>query len=217
MIDDPFDPPGNERVGGGHVFLFDLGRYLIRRGFQVTYIIRKNSQKKKSLEKLGEKCSIIRLEVGPLKEMKPDEVSKLINPLKKEFINAIEELRDRPNALHSIYWISGIVALDFTNVNKIKHVHSVLSLGRLKVKEEKKLSKIDKLRDESEIKIFNDVDGLILVCPNELQALRKLYPEVINNNCHIIPYGIDETLFFPRPESTNHYVRRTTGRFKQRS
>ena len=53
MIDDPFDPPGNERVGGGHVFLFDLGRYLIRRGFQVTYIIRKNSQKKKSLEKLG--------------------------------------------------------------------------------------------------------------------------------------------------------------------
>jgi hypothetical protein len=29
-IDDPFDPTGVYRFGGGSTFVFDLGRYLVR-------------------------------------------------------------------------------------------------------------------------------------------------------------------------------------------
>jgi D-inositol-3-phosphate glycosyltransferase len=213
MIDDPFDPPGHERYGGGHVFLFDLGRYLVRRGFNLTYIIRNNSSNKKKYEKIGDNCTIIRLGVGPAKEIDPSQVSYYIEPLKKEFTKVLTNLSLIPQVVHTSYWISGIVALPYTRNNNIKHVHSVLSLGRLKLKRPF-ISKDEKYRDKSEIKLFNSADELILVCPDEINSLKKLYPEVNNKNLNVISYGINENIFFPRPESTDHYVRRSSSRFQ---
>lgn len=215
MIDDPFDPPGYGRFGGGNLFLFDLGRYLIRRGFIVTYIIRKNSSEKKSFERLGNNCTIIRLQVGPEKEISPKYVASLIEPLKIKFSEKMEELEGKIIACHSIYWISGIVVLEYCKANNIRLVHSILSLGRLKISNEQCHDKIEKKRDSSEVLIFNEADDLIVVCPNEKNNLYELYPEVKNTDCHIVPYGIDEKMFFPRPESPGNFVCRSANRFKQ--
>ena len=90
MIDDPFDPPGQHRFGGGQLFLFDLGRYLVRKGNEVTYIVRKNDRSKPDKDQLGQKCKILRLEVGPTEEITPNKVATLIDKLKVEFRNKMK-------------------------------------------------------------------------------------------------------------------------------
>ncbi|NOQ25814.1 MAG: glycosyltransferase [Bacteroidales bacterium] len=215
MIDDPFDPPGSGRFGGGHLFLFDLGRYLIRQGITVTYICRKNSPTKNSYERLGDKCTIYRLDVGPQKEILTFEVSSYLKQLKTQFINTIIQL-DKVDVIHTSYWISGLVAMEYCQNNGIKHVNTILSLGRLKHKEKKSLSEYERFRDISEITVFNGVDDLIAICQDEKKSLFKLYPELKQNiNCHIIANGIDENIFYQRPESSSDFIRRASYRFKQ--
>jgi hypothetical protein len=215
MIDDPFDPPGCGRFGGGHIFLFDLGRYLVRHGLNVAYICRNNSSEKVGFERLGEKCVIYRINVGPQKEIATSEIVDYLVPLKTQFENILNQFI-KIDVIHTSYWISGLIALDYCKKNNIKHINTILSLGRLKLKGKKHLSAYEKLRDESEISVFSKVDELIAICQDEKETLFSLYPELEKNiNCHIIANGIDETIFYKRPEPSCGFICRATNRFKQ--
>ncbi|MEA2329592.1 MAG: hypothetical protein QOE68_4551, partial [Thermoanaerobaculia bacterium] len=46
LTDDPFDPPGESRYGGAQRFMFDLGRYLVRRGHHVVFMTRQSRSRK---------------------------------------------------------------------------------------------------------------------------------------------------------------------------
>ncbi|NVO12329.1 MAG: glycosyltransferase [Bacteroidales bacterium] len=215
MIDDPFDPPGSGRYGGGHLFLFDLGRYLIRQGIPIVYICRNNSPNKKHYEELGSLCSIYRLNIGPAEELPTNKISNYIIELVDGF-NTIMTKLGEVNVIHTSYWISGIVAHEYCKNNNIKHVNTILSLGRLKHRDENHLSDYEILRDRLEIKLFNSVDVIIAICQDEKNNLIKLYPELKQDiNCQIISNGIDENIFYKRPESSSNLICRATYRFKQ--
>jgi glycosyltransferase involved in cell wall biosynthesis len=216
FIADPFDPPGYERYGGGHLFLFDLGRFLVQKGLNVSYFTRRNAPSKPTYERLGPLCSIHRLDVGPPEEIDPPVVGTFLDSLSSAFEKLIEAQNLRYVTIHSHYWIAGEVVRRFCSNHRIRHVHSILSLGRLnreKGKHERK--ELTMLRDDCEVRVFNSADALIAVCANEYADLTKLYPEVGNSNTHIIPYGVDPDVFYPRPESQSDFVRRQTNGFTQ--
>src|SRR6185436_17565508 len=109
LTDDPLDPPGWERFGGGHLFVFDLGRYLVRLGFHVDYLTRRNSPSKPLHDSLGPLCTLTRLDVGPAADMPPLALHEYLDDL----IAAAEiAVRDRVpyNVIHSHNWLSGAVA-----------------------------------------------------------------------------------------------------------
>lgn len=211
FVADPFDPPGFERFGGGHLFIFDLGRYLVQRGFQVSFITRLNADTKPEYELLGPRCDIHRLKVGPSEEIPPQEVGRFLDELSTSFENRLSEFDVVFDTIHSHYWIAGEVVRRSRQTRQFRHVHSVLSLGRLKPKEAQ-----SPLRDACEVRVFNSADILLTVCDNELDDLKHLYPEVTTENHLIVPYGVDPDVFFARPQSEYDFVRRQTRRFEQR-
>lgn len=211
FIADPFDPPGFDRFGGGHLFIFDLGRYLVRNGFHVTFVTRLNSPQKPLFDVLGPRCSIYRLAVGPAMEIDPSSVGELVGELATSFEQTIEKSGLEFDAIHSHYWIAGEVARRFCKSRHIRHIHSVLSLGRLKPG-----FRSQPIRDSCEVNVFRSADILLTVCNSELSDLERLYPEVSLTKTHTIPYGVDPDVFYIRPQSESDFVRRQTSRFKKR-
>ena len=216
FIADPFDPPGYERFGGGHLFLFELGRFLVKNGFYVTYITRLNSPTKNEFEQLGPKCKIFRIKTGPLKEIQPDETGKYLLKLYNITYKTIQNIVPCVEIIHSHYWIAGEVSRRISKKLKLKHFHSILSLGRIKKQLNETLSSVYDLRIRCELKIYNSADYLIAVCPSEKSDLLNLYPEIKNKkNIKIIPYGVNSDVFFPKPESSDNYICWATNRFKK--
>jgi D-inositol-3-phosphate glycosyltransferase len=209
FIADPFDPPGHERFGGGHLFLLDLGRFLVQTGYRVTFFTRKNSQTKASFDMLGPLCSIYRLEVGPAEELSPPAVGRYVDDLSSAFDQVLETTKTEFNAVHSHYWIAGEVVRRFCLKHPTRHVHSVLSLSRLNREKGEAITEISSLREECEVRVFNAADALLTVCPSEHADIRRLYPEIDLSRTYIIPYGVDPDVFYPRPQSERDFIRRT--------
>jgi D-inositol-3-phosphate glycosyltransferase len=209
FIADPFDPPGHERFGGGHLFLFDLGRFLVQSGYIVTFFTRKNSPTKASFDKLGSLCSIYRLDVGPAEELSPTVVGTYLDDLSQAFAETLDNNKIAFTAIHSHYWIAGEVVRRFCLEHPMRHVHSVLSLSRLNREKGEPVTEITAIREECEAQVFNAADALLTVCPSEYDDIRRLYPEVDLSKTYIIPYGVDPDVFYPRPQSERDFVRRT--------
>lgn len=215
FVADPFDPPGHERFGGGHLFLFDLARFLVTQGFRVTQVTRRNSSEKPVFDQIGPMYTIVRLDVGPSEEISPPQVGLYLNELSQAFEQTITDKRLEFVALHSHYWIGGEVVRRFRATRQIRHVHSILSLGRVNKEKGEALTVSSAVREECEINVINSADAVIAVCPSELADLKRLYPEVDPSKVHIIPYGVDPNVFYPRPQSEGDFIRRQAIGFPQ--
>jgi D-inositol-3-phosphate glycosyltransferase len=205
-IDDPFDPPGLGRFGGGHYFIFDLARHLVRQGDEVTLVTRLNSISKPLLQRVAPRLVVHRLNIGPAVDLGGEDVGAFLPELEKA---AFEILADRRfDAIHSQYWISGVVAAAWCKARGGCHVHAPLSLGRRKKAEGMSGSQYSAIRDGCELEIFRSASWIVVTSPDERQALKTLYPEVNSKHVALIPYGVDPDLFYPRPGSADHYLRR---------
>ncbi|WP_028301908.1 glycosyltransferase [Oceanospirillum beijerinckii] len=198
FINDPFDQPGGRRIGGGHLVLDELGQHLVARGDDVTYITRLNSEQKEEFSQLGPRCRIYRLSVGPAKELPPSEVGAMLDKLEEETHIIFENSCSDLNVIHSQYWIAGEVSRRINKRLGLKHIHYMLSFGRQKAARGEERGISDSLRDQSEIKVFNEVDCLIAQCPSEANDLLSFYPELNHNRIKIIPHGVDPYDFSPR-------------------
>lgn len=216
FISDPFDPPGHERFGGGHLFLFDLARYLVRNHYLTTFVTRLNSPNKPTHENLGGFCDVHRLPVGPPEEISLDKVAELLDPLSDGLVRLVRVESDCETlVIHSNYWIEGEAALRVARACGARHVHSILSLGRIKRELGETPTPADDFRDACELRVFSTADALIAVCPDEAKGLIRLYPEISHAPLSIVPYPIDDDVFYPRPASPDDYVRRATGRLQK--
>lgn len=208
MIDDPFDPPGFERFGGGQLFIFDLGRFLVQEGYHVTFVSRLNSSSKAVFDEIGPLCEIYRLAVGPAEELWPGTVGIYLDELCFSFQALLYKAKFQFTAIHSHSWIAGEVVRRFRSECQVRHVHSIQSLGRANRENGEPLGPSATVRDECELLVFRSADALIALSAPQYSNLQRLYPEVDLTRTHIIPHGVDPDVFYPRPQSERDFVRR---------
>lgn len=215
FIADPFDPIGTNRIGGGHIYLLDLARFLVHQGYNVSFITRKNHTQKPDKEELGNFFTIYRIECGEKSELSPDVVgSNLLNLQERTF----EHLKNLPPIyiIHSHYWISGMIAMQYCKRNKIRHIHTVLSIGKVKQSLGEPMSSVDEYRNKCEEEVYKSSEALLLICPNEKSNFNHFFPDIDDNKLYIIPNGINTNIFYPRESTPNNYFYRSTNRFKER-
>jgi glycosyltransferase involved in cell wall biosynthesis len=211
LTDDPFDPAGIGRFGGSQAFFFDLSRQLVRMGHSVTIVTRLNDPGKPLHQSLGPLCCVHRLNVGP-----PVEINHhSLGDLRDELIASVLALPfgGRFEMLQTSNWLSGAVGLALMPSIAEKHVHHLLSLGRVRLELGEESSPQDQVRDEWERRIFASANALVCVTKDEKEALERLYPDVAQNKITIIPYGIDPDVFSPRPGDAYDFLRRSGNRF----
>lgn len=211
LTDDPFDPAGVGRFGGSQAFFFDLSRQFVRFGHYVTIVTRLNDPGKPHFQSLGPLCCIHRVAIGP--QLEVDHHS--LGHLRDDLITSVLALPlgARFDILQTSNWLSGAVGLAFVPSIADKHIHHLLSLGRVRLAHGEEPSSNDQDRDEWECRIFASADALVCVTEDEQNALERLYPDVAKHKITIIPYGIDLDIFSPRPGDAYDYIRRSSNRF----
>jgi glycosyltransferase involved in cell wall biosynthesis len=211
LTDDPFDPAGVGRFGGTHAFFFDLSRQFVRMGHCVTIVTRLNDPGKPRIQSLGPLCCIYRVAIGPPLEV--DHHS--LGHLREDLIASVLALPVEGgfDILQTSNWLSGAVGLALVPGIADKHVHHLLSLGRVRLALGEEPSSHDQTREEWECRIFASADALVCVTKDEQDALERLYPDVPTHKVIIIPYGIDPSIFSPRPGDAYDYLRRSSSRF----
>jgi len=213
LTDDPLDPPGEERIGGGHFFVFDLGRYLVRLGWKVHYVTRRNAPDKPTREHLGPLCQITRVDAGPQLDLHPLALAEHLEPLVRA-VAAVDGLLES-DVVHSHGWLSGAVARRMLGFPGPRHVHSILSLGRVRLELGEDSSPADSFRDALELDLLGSADVLIAAAASEREDFNRLYPEIAHDRIVVIPYGVDPDVFYPRPEPADSFVRRQARRFAE--
>ncbi|MFA7429635.1 MAG: glycosyltransferase [Rhodospirillaceae bacterium] len=209
LIDDPFDPPGLGRFGGGHYFVFDLARHLVRQGDAVTVLTRLNRPDKPLRQRVSDRLHVVRLPIGPAEDLAGEAVGGLLSDLRIGFEAALGDAAF--DAVHSQYWVSGMLGLDWAQRHGGIHVHAPLSFGRRKRAENLPSTAFSDLRDTCELAIFRRADWLVVTSPDEHQRIIELYPEIEARNVTLVPYGLDTGTFYRRPGSADHYLRRQAG------
>lgn len=211
LSDDPFDPPGDGRYGGAHLFSFDLGRHLVRAGHEVVYLTRKSRADKPLYQELGPCCRLHRIEVGPEDEKDHHGLGTAMDKIDAAIIRSLNE-EGKFDCVFSYNWVSGLAA-KHTGIRP--HIHHILSLGRVRLELGEEEHNSDGMRDRGEIEVFTSASRLICVCPDEFHSLIRLYPEVDRRVAVIIPYGVDENEFTPRPTTAIDFLRGASERFAQ--
>src|SRR5947209_4180877 len=198
LTDDPLDPPGADRYGGSHVFMFDLCRHLVRTGSSVTLLTRKSRPDKPDLQQLGPSFQVRRFRVGPDYELSHHDLWEW----QQQILLQSAEIAsvDKFDIVFSINWLSGLMAIE-TQITP--HVHHILSLGRVRKELGEAGHAADLLRDQGELRVFQKATRLICTCRNEFSALQELYPEVDHTKAVVIPYPVDPNAYTRRPINTS--------------
>lgn len=164
---------------------YQLGIYLKDRGYHVTHITRQKNKDQKIFEM--EDYKLIPL---PFSKMKPDE-------LIKKTVSIFHQELEKPDIIHSMNWMSGACGYEICKKFKLRHLHSVTSLGRGNINRHKMTDK-EIFRDNYELKIFSSAEFLIVPSVYLGESLKKLYPNVIGEKVKVIPPGVDHEQFKPR-------------------
>ncbi|HEX8238270.1 MAG TPA: glycosyltransferase [Allosphingosinicella sp.] len=214
FIDDPFDPPGEGLLGGGQAFIFDLGRGFVQAGLDVTYVTRLDSPSKDTFQRLGPRCRIHRVAAGPRQYLQGEQVGRHLEALTAATRGLIESTSS-PAAIHAQYWVSGVVATRLKAAIGPRVFLYPMSFGRAKRLQVDPTERDAVLRETEEPRMLVNCDHIVVGTPDERALVRRLYPEVRDEQLLLAPLWCDSALFNPRPEPADHYVRRAASRFTE--
>jgi hypothetical protein len=213
LTDDPLDPPGDDRYGGAQLFMFEIGRYLVRTGHHVTFLTRKSRPDKTHLDRLGPTCTIYRIRGGPERELSHHDVWPYQEEMREQLVGLTSTLPQFDCVL-SYNWISGLFAIDLG----IKpHVHHILSLGRVRKELSEERNPADDVRDHAELQVFRYATRLVCACNDELSSLHRLYPELDHSSAVVIPYPVDSGAYARRPFNSGVFLRWKAARLEEGS
>jgi type III pantothenate kinase len=116
--------------------------------------------------------------------------------------------RERPDVVHSHFWMSGLAALRAARALDIPVVHTFHALGTVKRRYQGNADTSPPERLDVERDIVRDVDRIVATCTDEAFELMRLGAD--RSRVHVVPCGVDLDHFRPTgrtdPRGAGHRV-----------
>lgn len=191
----PLAALGSKEAGGMNVYVRETCRELARRGVQVDIFTRSQDPRIPRVRMFAPGARVIHVPAGP---QRPYNKYRLVEYL-PAFVEGIQESGGRKyDLIHSHYWLSGMAALELRRRWNVPVVHMFHTLGFLKNRAARKREEMeDSVRIRWEWEIATSVDALIASQPLERAQLIWHY-DAVPQRVHVIPCGVDTSLFRPR-------------------
>lgn len=192
----PLAMPGQTKDAGGmNVYMRKLADELGKRDITVDIYTRWTDEYTPRIVQCSPNVRVIHIQAGPLVPVHKNDLYQYV----PSFAQHIEEFwREHEldyDILHSHYWLSGVAAMKLARHWDIPHVTMFHTLGRLK-----QLAHPDepepRLRLEMEQRLIQRADGIIATTYDErTQIIRSCGATA--NSVHVVPCGVDLSLFTP--------------------
>jgi D-inositol-3-phosphate glycosyltransferase len=187
----PLAALGGDDAGGQNVHVAALATHLGRRGHEVVVHTRRDDPSLPRRVPLAPGVVVDHVDAGPAEEIPMD----LLFPFMDEFADVLSRrwAADRPELVHSHFWMSGRASLAAAEPLGIPVVHTFHALGVVKRRHQgaSDPSPPERLREERSI--LRRADLVVATCSDEVFELLRLGADV--RRVRVVPCGVDLSLF----------------------
>lgn len=186
----PLDMPGRTKDAGGmNVYIQQLARELGQSHIHVDIFTRRTDPSTPSIIHLSPRARVIAIDAGPAQFISKDE----LYPYLSAFAQHVDDFRRRADqrydALHSHYWLSGVVAMELAQRWHVPHITMFHTLAHLK-----QLANPDThespLRLEMERRLIKQADRIIAATTEERAQIIR-HCGATSGQVQVIPCGVD--------------------------
>jgi D-inositol-3-phosphate glycosyltransferase len=201
---DPLARPGSKEVGGQNVYVFNLARELAAIGWKVDVYTRWDSSSKKRTEVVQKGVRVIRVKAGPRKYIVRDTLFGHLDDFTADIISFTTKNRLEYDAIHTHYWMSGVVGLALKKLWKVPLIHTPHSLGYVRYNTLKNLGKhvvndeFFKTRIHWETTLGTDADLTLTTSPVEQREIQEYYGTPAAKIA-VATIGVNPKDFYPVP------------------
>ncbi|WP_259403685.1 glycosyltransferase [Microbispora sp. H10949] len=189
----PLATLGGVDAGGQNVHVAALARELAGAGHEVTVYTRKDREDLAETVAFAPGVDVVHVPAGPASEIPKDEILPWVPHFGKWLHD--RWLFDRPDVVHSHFWMSGLAALAAAEKLRIPVVHTYHALGSVKRRHQGPADTSPRDRVEAEAEIGRRVDAVIATCGDEVDELIRM--RVPRRTARVVPCGVDVTTFNP--------------------
>ena len=190
---------GGVDAGGQNVHVAALARSLARRGHQVTVYTRRDDPHLPAEVPLPPGVLVRHLDAGPAARISKDELLQFVPAMTDGLVRAWSQ--DRPDVVHSHFWMSGVAALDASERveratgRRVPVFHTFHALGVVKRRQQGALDTSPEERAWLEPGVGQRADGVVATCSDEAFELKGL--GVPTSSISVVPCGVDLERFTP--------------------
>ncbi len=194
----PLAPIGSAYAGGMNVYVRRMADELSRRGIRVDVFTRRTDRRAPEIVRTKDGARIIHLEGGPPRELPKSVLPLHIPALAASFRAFMERERLCYDALHTHYWLSGLVGLRCRHVADAPIIHMFHTLSKVKEFYTGRPDPTDSaLRFDGERAVIAGADIVVGATEMEREQMERLYG-CTPASFAVIPLGVDLDLFRPR-------------------
>jgi rfaE bifunctional protein nucleotidyltransferase chain/domain/rfaE bifunctional protein kinase chain/domain len=184
---------GGVDAGGQNVHVAALATWLARRGCEVVVHTRRDDPSLPRRVELAPGVVVDHVDAGPAEELPKDELLPHMAAFGDELADAWAD--ERPDVVHSHFWMSALAALDGTEGKGIPLAHTFHALGVVKRRHQGADDTSPTGRVEIERRIARDVDRVVATCTDEVFELVRLGAD--RRRMNVVPCGVDRGVFTP--------------------
>lgn len=170
---DPSMPPGVGEWGGTHTYMSELLSELNGNNFNIMLVTRKVYESQNDIEYVNSCCRIVRLKIGEFGIFDKRELIHYYDSIKEQIMEEINKNKFTVDIIHSVYWNSGHVAMELSNILGVPYVHSVIS--NAKGRNLRGAKGTAKSREETESQVYGHAQFIICVSESEKNDISQLY------------------------------------------
>ncbi len=190
----PLATLGGVDAGGQNVHVAALAREIALLGHQVTVYTRRDGEHLPEEVPFAPGVKVVYVPAGPAAEIPKDEILPWI----PQFGKALHDrwLFERPDIVHSHFWMSGLAALAAVEDSRVPVVHTFHALGTVKRRNQGAADTSPRERIKAESEIGRRVDAVIATCSGEVDELIRM--NVPRRTTRVVPCGVDVSVFNAR-------------------
>ncbi len=184
---------GGEDAGGQNVHVDALARGLAARGHEVVVHTRRDNPDLDEYVELTPGVTVHHVDAGPAEPVPKDE----FGPFLPEFARQLTKQwrAQRPDVVHSHFWMSGVVSLDGAEQLGIPTAITYHALGVVKKRHQADADTSPDTRIPAERQLLQRMSRVIATCTDEVRELVEMGGDA--SRIDIVPCGVDSTAFRP--------------------
>jgi type III pantothenate kinase len=202
----PLATLGGVDAGGQNVHVAALARGLARRGATVVVHTRRDDAALPERVPLCKGVEVHHVDAGPPTVLGKDDLLPYMDAFARHLARVWRE--DRPDVVHSHFWMSGLASLEAAGRLRIPVVHTFHALGVVKRRYQGDADTSPPERLDVERRIVAEADRIVATCTDEAFELMRLGAD--RAKVHVVPCGVDLDLFGPEgpaePRGAEHRI-----------
>lgn len=206
---------GMPDTGGQVMFVLELAKRFARLGHRVDICTRQFGDQP-AIEQMGPQLRLLRVPFGGTHFIRKEDMHDYVD----EFVNRFDSTRTSSGLCYDVisshYWDAGAAGCALSALMDVPHIHTPHSLGWWKRKQMRDAGAVvdvdyrfpERLRAEREV--YHCCESLIATTDQQKDLLQSAY-RVPAAKISVIPPGVDERRFFPKPAERIPAMRRELG------